>query len=337
MSGLWRTSPSFAPSVTATSRASRISTASQKSTQIQIVKKKIQSFEDIAPIRQSCSSIYLQHNQICDFVGLPDLPRLTRLDLDGNPVHSFEGCRHLPNLRFLSLCGTLLSRSKYLKLMALVAFGDQLIKVNNEPIPMDTRGDAAVLGEALFPLLHDGKILTNLKPLRVADPKERTLCAPGEHLLAASRLVGYTTPLVDKQNKEWLQKRLPGSLPSLAASWYSIIVNKEVANLPQSFTSRMYEDLLDLKDELDEGRLKRAHKSKNESEGSPMVAKRSIVEAHRIFASDAYDSESEEEDGKQNKEREVPVTRPVGLPPTEEENEEEEEIGGEESGHDLPE
>jgi hypothetical protein len=287
MSVFSRVIPFIASTFDTTSRTSKGSACSRKSTQVQIIDRKIQSLEGIAQIRKTCSSLYLQQNEICNFIGLPELPMLTRLDLDGNSINSFEGCRHLPNLRFLSVRNNPISRNKYVKLMGLVAFGEQLLKINNEPVPADAREDAAILKQALFPLLYKGKILTNLKPLRVADTRQQSYCAPDQNLIEASRSVGYTTPLVDRKNQAWSQRLLPESPPSTMAAWHYIVINKMVQDLPREFQSHVYGQFLNLRDEMDQPVLERTERTETEQDGRSKIAMENVVEVHEIFTSDS--------------------------------------------------
>jgi hypothetical protein len=268
----------------------------------------------------------LQQNEICNFIGLPELPMLTRLDLDGNLINSFQGCRQLPNLRFLSLRNNPISRNKYLKLMALVAFGGQLLKMNNEPIPPDIREDAAILEEALFPLLSEGKILTNLKPLRVADTRQQSYCAPDQSLIAASRFIGYTTPLVDKQNQAWSRRLLGASPPSVIGAWHHIVVNKLVPCLPQDFTNHVYQQLLDLRGQLVQSMPEGPERVETEQDGNQNIALKCAVDAQEIFASDSSEVAGLLE------EQIPPIDGQEGTDDKEEEEQEEEGEGEEEVG-----
>jgi hypothetical protein len=303
---------------------SKVSTASRfshKSTHVQIVDKKIQSLMDISPIPKRCSSLYLQQNQICNFLGLPDLPRITRIILDGNPVHSFEGCRRLPTLRFLSLRNTPISRNKYLKLMALVAFNGQLLKVNDEPIPLETREYAVFLQHSLFPVLKEGKIITNLKPLRVAVPKYHEHCAPDQQLIEASQFVGYTTPLDQKWNRAWFRQLMIQTPPTLAALWNHIVTKQQFPELPQSFCNRVYGQFLNLRDEINdaESEISEGENAVTQTPSIPLVQKVQESEKEEEHLEEEEEEEEEEQreprlrDGQADKEEEE-YSESVGSP-----------------------
>jgi hypothetical protein len=139
-------------------------------------------------------TLFLLNHYITNFIGLTVLPYLTRLELDGNPIQSFKGCLVLPRLRKLSLRYTPISRSLHFKLMAIIAFGSELVEINYEPVPAQSRTLADTLRPNLHRHLRAGKIISTLKPLRTVTPTENQIDRPDPNLVGAAIEVGYTSP-----------------------------------------------------------------------------------------------------------------------------------------------
>jgi hypothetical protein len=78
--------------------------------------------------------------------------------------------------------------------MCLVAFGRSLISINNEKVPERLKNDALELRDALLPHLHDGKVISRLKPLsllRMAHRGGHFLACPSTRLIdAAAKVAG---------------------------------------------------------------------------------------------------------------------------------------------------
>ena len=135
----------------------------------------IESFSDLTLQEEDyerCFKIDLSCNLIEDFSGLPELPKLTQLNLDDNPIQSFKGCMVLPKLHWISLKNAPISRSVHLKLMCVIAFGSQVATVNNEKVPNVVRERADALRKKALPLLQQGKVITSLKPLKCVSTRE---------------------------------------------------------------------------------------------------------------------------------------------------------------------
>jgi hypothetical protein len=133
--------------------------------------QKISSFQSLTSefrVSPEVLQLNLSFNRIVNFVGLSSaFTRLTRLHVDDNPIHSFEGCLTLPSLNSLSLRNTPISLYRHFKLMCLVAFGDGLASINGDVIPARHREDAAGVRDAASPQLRTGSVIIRLQPLRM--------------------------------------------------------------------------------------------------------------------------------------------------------------------------
>lgn len=179
-----------------------------------IQNKKISSFSDVK-IKNNCLSIDLSLNRLTDFFGIPsNLSCLSTLILDNNQIRSFRGVQSpnsYPKLRYLSMKKNPISRSIYLKVMCLVAFGDQLITINEEKINDKQRETANEMRECLFPELKEGKILANLRPLRIVDMTsdeklEHSYIEPSQELIDYTNSPQYNSP----NKKDNYNKTSPG-------------------------------------------------------------------------------------------------------------------------------
>lgn len=212
---------------------------------ISSVQKRIKSFEDVK-IKSNCSAIDLSSNRIQNFTGLSSLPSLSQLNLDGNPIKSFEGCPDLPHLKWVSMKNSPLSRNIYFKLMCVVAFGNQLTTINNEKVQDCYRKQADALRDLLLPELRAGRLITNLKPLRMIDTNESCRVVPDIELVSASANVTYTTPHM--MTKLMTMQSAPVAAPPSVALLCDILVAKEdVSSIPESVTRQMREKLAQLR------------------------------------------------------------------------------------------
>ena len=135
---------------------------------IDFVSENYESFKQIE-IDPETQSIDLTDNFIENFIGLPFLKYLTNLNLDDNPIISFEGAIQLPCLKWLSMKNTPLSRNKFFRIICIIAFGPQLSTINNEPVTKSMRQKAEVLKKPLIPYLKKGFVISSLNPLRLSN------------------------------------------------------------------------------------------------------------------------------------------------------------------------
>jgi len=108
----------------------------KESNKIDIFKRnncKILSFTDI-DIPQSSKIIDLKDNGISDFIGLEENSIVNKLILSNNPIYSFRGVPKLRNLEEITMINTPLSNLKNFRIIAFLAFGKQLKKVNEVEI-----------------------------------------------------------------------------------------------------------------------------------------------------------------------------------------------------------
>lgn len=193
----------------------KLSERKKRGENISLIKKRIDSFSKIK-IPENTPSIDLTQNRICDFNGIPSLPVLQELNLDNNPVTSYSGSHRFPKLLYFSAKGAPISRNPYFKLMSLVAFGNQLKIINGEMISAKIRDQAAKIGDKLLPYLLDGKLISNLYPLRLVDPQSQTIIEAedpeiAQTLVKTSRI---QSPISEKSSKKACRAQEPK--PSIA-------------------------------------------------------------------------------------------------------------------------
>jgi hypothetical protein len=159
---------------------------------------KIRTFDGL-PVSHVCQSLNLSDNKLSNFEGMRSWPHLAILYLDDNPIKSFAGILPLPRLHWLSLRRADICRSKYFRLMCVVAFGPQLRTLNDRSVTPQEHAQAGFLRESLLPELRAGRIVSKLSPLRLISLKENSRQTPNTGLLDASiapPLLPYATPRV---------------------------------------------------------------------------------------------------------------------------------------------
>lgn len=151
-------------------------------------------------IRSNCSNIDLSQNYLEDFTGIPEsIPDLTVLNLDNNQIRSFFGIpssNPFPKLHWISLKGNPIGNNKFLKIMCLVCFGNQLKTINGEKIRETFRKSADELRPSLLPELLQGRILTSLNPVRLIDMTsssklQRSHVQPPEELINTAKVIKF--------------------------------------------------------------------------------------------------------------------------------------------------
>lgn len=212
---------------------------------VSVVQKRIKSFEDVK-IKSNCSAIDLSANRIQNFTGLFSLSLLSQLNLDGNPLKSFEGCPDLPRLKWISMKNSPLSRNMYFKLMCVVAFGNQLTTINNEKVQDCYKKQANALRNLLLPELRAGRLITNLKPLRMIDTNESCHVVPDTDLVTASANVTYTTPHMMTKIMTMYNAPVVAE-PSVAVLCDFFVAKGSVENVPKSVIQEMKRKLAQMK------------------------------------------------------------------------------------------
>lgn len=210
--------------------------------------KQIFSFNDIH-ISKYCSSIIIKGKRIQNFVGLPAIENLTILNLDSNPIKNFKGAPRLPSLRWLSIRNTPISRSEYFKLMCLVAFGTNIVTINDMKAPQKCKEQALIIEKDLLPELQKGRIITNLKPLRLIDTDSSDRVSPRHGLMAATLKMGYNAPSDKEYTEAFIRPdRCPAPVPSVAVICEEIAAREdEECYLPSDVVSTFSEQLSKLR------------------------------------------------------------------------------------------
>lgn len=117
--------------------------------------------------------INLQGNELASLDGLPTIRTLRYLQLDGNPIKSFAATKAQPGLRWLSLKGAPITKNPYFTLMALIAFGPNVVVINNTKIDEYLQNMAKAMTHRLRPSIRQGLVIANLKPLRMYKPSTK--------------------------------------------------------------------------------------------------------------------------------------------------------------------
>jgi hypothetical protein len=104
-----------------------------------------------------------------NFIGIPSLPCLAHLQLDGNPIESFKGCHSLPQLYWLSMHGCPVADYRHFQIMCLCAFGPQVRLINDNRVTETVRNQAIALRPSVIRDLEAGRILVELNPVRVRE------------------------------------------------------------------------------------------------------------------------------------------------------------------------
>ena len=117
--------------------------------------------------------INLQDNELASLDGLPTIKTLRYLQLDGNPIKSFAATKAQPGLRWLSLKGAPITKNPYFTLMALIAFGPNVVVINNTKVDEFLQNMAKAMTHRLRPSIRQGLVISNLKPLRMYKPSTR--------------------------------------------------------------------------------------------------------------------------------------------------------------------
>ena len=108
-----------------------------------------------------------------DFRGFSMPTNAEDLNLDGTGLLSFAGASISPTLRSFSCRKTPLGGYQYLSLMACLAFGKTLMKVNQVPILAKTKSLASSLSQKIRPLIVDGWLIVALSPVRLIHAETR--------------------------------------------------------------------------------------------------------------------------------------------------------------------
>ena len=220
------------------------------------IHQRIKSFAEFRS-KPGCSSIDVSKNHIQNFIGFEghEVQHLAQLNLDSNPIRSFEGCKTCPRLTWLSMRNTPISRNKYFKLMCLIMFGDQLQTINNEQIPKRFKVQAVALRSHLYDELYNGRIVSSLKPLRMLDMNniENPHHAPAEELIEATRTVSYTLP-VEKEKLLLMRTKCLKNEVSVAARCRAITDNVgQLPEMPDYFVDEVRRDLARIRAMFDGG------------------------------------------------------------------------------------
>ena len=114
-------------------------------------------------------TVNLSHNPIKLLDSLPVLDDFKALIMDNTKLESFDGAKPQPNIETFSCINTPLGNSKFIALMSVIIFGEQLKIVNNVQITQKVLDEAKQYQSDLYNYLQNGWILTGLNPLKVAN------------------------------------------------------------------------------------------------------------------------------------------------------------------------
>ncbi|EAX92591.1 hypothetical protein TVAG_496250 [Trichomonas vaginalis G3] len=115
-------------------------------------------------------TVNLSHNPINTFDSLPQLSNVQNLIFDDTKLESFLKCRLQPEIESFSCLNTPLASSKFLPLMAIIAFGENVKVVNGSKVTQKTLKEAQTYHEELYPYIVEGWVITSLSPIKVYNP-----------------------------------------------------------------------------------------------------------------------------------------------------------------------
>jgi hypothetical protein len=112
------------------------------------------------------NSLDFSSNPITSLRDLETLPLLSRLNLNGTLIESFESVKDQPSLTDVSLTNTPLGNYQMIDIMCIIAFGKNVRHVNGKPILKAHRATGLRLRKFLAPLLQHGWLVMGLEPIR---------------------------------------------------------------------------------------------------------------------------------------------------------------------------
>ncbi|EAX90870.1 retinitis pigmentosa GTPase regulator-like protein, putative [Trichomonas vaginalis G3] len=185
-------------------------------TDVIFTNKNIQNLEKIK-FNPKCTMIDLSSNKIVNFDGMPHLKCLTSMQFDSNPIRSFKGAVIQERLKWVSMKLCPISRNPYFKLMVLVAF-DNIVKLENQNGTVTYKGSITTINDSkindklreqaykiadhLRPELVEGKIITNLTPLRMINNEADESLPEGRKVDPSPQLLETTTRMVTKMESQ---------------------------------------------------------------------------------------------------------------------------------------
>ena len=114
-----------------------------------------------------------RQNPIRSLKTLPSLKFLKHLCLDKTDLTSFIGCEVQPSLVSVSFLETPLNNSQFKCIMARIAFGDSLTKVNGRELTELQTSDADSFSSYIRASIVDGFVITSLEPIKMFNPMTR--------------------------------------------------------------------------------------------------------------------------------------------------------------------
>ena len=119
----------------------------------------LDKFPDLMSLSQY-STLTFCHNPITSFLSLPILPDLVTLKLDYTKISSFNGAKKQPQLSTISMTSTPISSYKYFVEMCLIAFGTQLLRINDKMVSPKQRKFAKENDNILNKYISTGWLIT---------------------------------------------------------------------------------------------------------------------------------------------------------------------------------
>ena len=118
-------------------------------------------------------TIDLSFNPIDNFLGMPPLPNLKTLLLDGTQIKSFYYFNSTPSLTSINISQTPFSYNLYCNAMLIIICGFQLVYINKNLVSNADKSIAKQYGKYIRNYLLEGLILTSLQPIVLTDPETR--------------------------------------------------------------------------------------------------------------------------------------------------------------------
>ena len=126
-----------------------------------------------------CSTLIFKNNLLTNFNNIPVLNNLKCLILDDNRIKTFEGAKKQPKLSDLSIINNPISKEKFLNVMSIIIFGDNIRTVNEKQVTDEEIKTAKDLQPKLEDFISIGYLLKSIDPIVLENPiTKKTVLIP---------------------------------------------------------------------------------------------------------------------------------------------------------------
>lgn len=135
--------------------------------------KQLSSFPNKITHSGTLTELDISKNNLKDFTGFKIFPNLELLNASENKIKTFNGACECPSLESIVLRNNPISNETYLKLMALIAFGMSLKRVNQQDISTSEYDAAEILIPKVQKFIQSGWVFTSIEPIKLLNPITR--------------------------------------------------------------------------------------------------------------------------------------------------------------------